>query len=121
MGQEENPAATHTSPFETIRRVNDDGTEYWSARDLSKILGYTLWQKFKNVVEKAQEACQNSGQGVSDHFIQVDKMIKAGKGAKRRVEDIHLSRPEESIQQLQQKEQKQLKQGSQLSMFEEPT
>jgi DNA-damage-inducible protein D len=90
MGQEENPAATHTSPFEAIRRVNDDGTEYWSARDLSKILGYTLWQKFKNVVEKAQEACQNSGQGVSDHFIQVDKMIEAGKGAKRRVEDIHL-------------------------------
>ncbi len=92
MGQEENPAATHTSPFEAIRRVNDDGTEYWSARDLSKILGYALWQKFKNVVEKAQEACQNSGQGVSDHFIQVDKMIKAGKGAKRHIEDIHLSR-----------------------------
>jgi len=92
MDQEENPATPHTSPFEAIRRVNDDGTEYWSARDLSKILGYALWQKFKNVIEKAQEACQNSGHGVSDHFIQVDKMIEAGKGARRRVEDIHLSR-----------------------------
>jgi len=92
MDQEENPETPHTSPFEAIRRVNDDGTEYWSARDLSKILGYALWQKFKNVIEKAQEACQNSGHGVSDHFIQVDKMIEAGKGARRRVEDIHLSR-----------------------------
>ncbi len=80
MGQEENPAARHTSPFEAIRQVNDDGTEYWSARDLSKILGYTLWQKFKNVVEKAQEACQNSGQAISDHFIHMDKMVKIGKG-----------------------------------------
>lgn len=92
MGQEENPAATHTSPFEAIRRVNDDGTEYWSARDLSKILGYALWQKFKNVVEKAQEACQNSGQAVSDHFIHVDKMVKIGSGAQRKTENYHLSR-----------------------------
>jgi DNA-damage-inducible protein D len=92
MGQEENPTARHTSPFEAIRRVNDDGTEYWSARDLSKILGYTLWQKFKNVVEKAQEACQNSGQAVSDHFIHMDKMVKIGSGAQRKTENYHLSR-----------------------------
>jgi DNA-damage-inducible protein D len=92
MGQEENPAARHTSPFEAIRRVNDDGTEYWSARDLSKILGYALWQKFKSVVEKAQEACQNSGYAVSDHFIHMDKMVKIGSGAQRKTEDYHLSR-----------------------------
>lgn len=92
MDQEENPATPYTSPFEAIRRVNDDGTEYWSARDLAKILGYALWQKFKNVVEKAQEACQNSGQAVSDHFIRMDKMVKIGSGAQRKTEDYHLSR-----------------------------
>jgi len=86
------PDISHISPFEAIRRVREDGSEYWSARDLSKILGYALWQKFKNVIEKAKEACQNSGHAVSDHFIQVDKMIKTGKGAKRSIEDTHLSR-----------------------------
>lgn len=88
----EEAQAPHLSPFEAIRRETEDGSEYWSARDLAKILGYVLWQKFRNVIDKAKEACQNSGHAVSDHFIHVDKMIEAGKGAKRRIEDVHLSR-----------------------------
>ena len=82
----------HLTPFETIRKEAENGCEYWSARDLAKILDYVLWQKFRNVIEKAEAACQNSKQAIADHFIHVDKMINAGKGAKRRIEDIHLSR-----------------------------
>ena len=84
--------APHISLFEAIRREAEDGSEYWSARDLSKILGYALWQKFKNVVDKAEEACLNSGQAVADHIIHMDNMVNIGSGAKRRIEDVHLSR-----------------------------
>jgi DNA-damage-inducible protein D len=82
----------HVSPFDAIRKVDENGNEYWSARDLHKILGYTLWQKFRNVIVRAEEACKNSHQAIEDHFIQVDKMIRAGKGAQRKIEDYHLSR-----------------------------
>ena len=67
-------------------------TECWSARDLQKLFGYSLWQNFCKVIEKAKEACRNVGQQVSDHFIDVNKMILAGKGAKREVDDIMLTR-----------------------------
>ena len=69
-----------------------DETECWSARDLQKLLGYSLWQNFCKVIAKAKEACENVGQSVSDHFIDVNKMIVAGKGAHREVDDIMLSR-----------------------------
>ena len=67
-------------------------TECWSARDLQKLFGYSLWQNFCKVIEKAKEACRNVGQQVSDHFIDVNKMILAGKGAEREVDDIMLTR-----------------------------
>ena len=60
-----------------------DNTECWSARELQKLLGYSLWQNFTNVIDKAREACENAGQVVPDHFIDVNKMIVAGKGAQR--------------------------------------
>ncbi len=80
------------SPFESIRRVADDGSEYWSARELAKILGYTEYGKFKNAISKAEIACESSSQAVFDHFAHVSDMIETGKGAKRYVDDIHLSR-----------------------------
>lgn len=80
------------SPFESIRRITDDGSEYWSARDLAKILGYTEYGKFKNAISKAEIACESSSQATSDHFAHVSEMIETGKGAKRHVADIHLSR-----------------------------
>jgi DNA-damage-inducible protein D len=81
------------SPFEAVRREAEDGSEYWSARDLAKILGYaTNYRNFQNAIQKAEEACQNSGQAIADHFAHVRKMIKVGKGAQRSVEDVHLSR-----------------------------
>lgn len=92
MNSEDSPAAPHVSPFEVIRRESEDGGEYWSARDLARILNYTEYGKFRNAIQKAEEACQNSGEAVSDHFAHVSEMIETGKGAKRKVEDVRLSR-----------------------------
>ena len=69
-----------------------DDTECWSARDMQKLLGYSLWQNFTNVINKAKAACENVGQPVRDHFIDVNKMIMAGKGAQREVDDVMLTR-----------------------------
>ena len=69
-----------------------DDTECWSARDMQKLLGYSLWQNFTNVINKAKAACENVGQPVPDHFIDVNKMIMAGKGAQREVDDVMLTR-----------------------------
>ena len=67
-------------------------TECWSARSLCELLGYTQWRNFNNVIDKAKDACDNAGQRVSDHFADVSKMIIAGKGAERDVDDILLTR-----------------------------
>ncbi len=80
------------SPFERIRRQDGDANEYWSARDLARLLGYTEYNKFKNAITKAQTACENSGQPIADHFAQVSDMVQIGSGARRRVQDYHLSR-----------------------------
>ena len=69
-----------------------DETECWSARDLQKLFGYSLWQNFTNVIAKAKEACNNVGQNILDHFIDVNKMVTLGSGAQREVDDIMLTR-----------------------------
>ena len=69
-----------------------DQIECWSARDLQKLLGYSKWENFLNAIDKAKEACSNVGQDVADHFPDVRKMIIAGKGAEREVDDIMLTR-----------------------------
>lgn len=80
------------SPFEAIRHSDESGQEYWSARELMVVLGYHTWIKFKPVIKKAEEACENSGYAASDHVFRVEQMITIGKGGKRRIEDFHLSR-----------------------------
>jgi DNA-damage-inducible protein D len=80
------------SPFEAMRREDEDGNEYWSARELAKILGYTEYGKFKHAIQKAEEACEHSSQAILDHFAHVSDMIGVGKGARRKVEDVHLTR-----------------------------
>lgn len=69
-----------------------DGLEYWLARELQDLLGYTEWRNFELVVEKGKTACANAGQDVADHFVDVNKMIALGKGAQREVQDIALTR-----------------------------
>ncbi len=66
--------------------------ECWSARDLQKLLGYSLWQNFTKVIAKAKEACENVGQNILDHFIDVNKKVELGSGAIREVDDIMLTR-----------------------------
>jgi DNA-damage-inducible protein D len=70
----------------------ENGVEYWMARDLQGLLGYTEWRNFLLVIEKAKLACFNSKQLIADHFVDVNKMIDLGKGAQRNVDDIALTR-----------------------------
>ena len=71
---------------------NEDGVEFWFARDIQPLLAYTEWRNFEQVVQKAKLACVNAGQALSDHFVDVNKVIEAGKGAKHEVADIKLTR-----------------------------
>src|SRR6266566_2825980 len=83
----------HTSPFDAIRREDEQGNEYWSARELYKILGYTEWRNFNNtVIKRAKKACEENGFAISDHFVQSYKMVPLGSGSKRPTEDFHLTR-----------------------------
>ncbi len=79
------------SPFDAIRRVDEDGNEYWSARELYKLLGYSTWQRFQHAIEQAEKACQESKQAIEDHFNIDVKIVKAGATTKPR-EDYKLSR-----------------------------
>jgi len=85
-------AANQPSLFEGIRKTDDLGNEFWSARDLAKILEYTEYRYFKSVIERAKEACKNSDSSVSDHFEDMHEMIELGKGAKRKSDNVKLSR-----------------------------
>ena len=78
--------------FESIKRVDDNGIEYWSSRDLWKVLGYTEYRHFLPVIEKAKIACQNSSQPISDHFEDILEMVVIGSGAERPLDSIKLSR-----------------------------
>ncbi len=85
-------AMQHHATFESIRHVDADGNDFWLARQLASVLDYSQYRHFLPVVERAREACHNSGQPVSDHIEDVLTMVDIGSGAKRQVEDIRLSR-----------------------------
>lgn len=78
--------------FEDIKHINDDGQEYWLARELQTVLDYTQWRRFSDAIERAKLACKNSGFAIDDHFADVGKMVDIGSGAEREVDDVMLSR-----------------------------
>ena len=78
--------------FENIKHINEYGQEYWSARELIPVLEYNEYRFFKKVIDKAIEACASSNNTVSDHFVCAHDMVDIGSGARREVEDYHLSR-----------------------------
>jgi DNA-damage-inducible protein D len=86
---------------ETIVKLNksfeesayeQDGIEYWLARELQILLGYSDWRNFINAIEKAKESCKTIGEAVLDHFVDVTKMVKIGSGAERKQDDVMLTR-----------------------------
>lgn len=78
--------------FEQIKEVDENGNEYWGARKLAKILEYTDFRNFTAVINKAKEACKNSGQEPDDHVVGFNEMVSIGSGAKRNMESFKLSR-----------------------------
>lgn len=83
---------TGNQSFESLKKINEHGAEYWSARDLQPLLGYEQWRGFENAIQKAITSCKQSGNKSEYHFADVRKPIVGGKGATQIVQDYHLSR-----------------------------
>jgi DNA-damage-inducible protein D len=78
--------------FEQLKQRNEHGAEYWSARDLQPLLGYSQWRRFEDSIQRAKISCRQSGNEPDYHFAGAGKMIELGKGGQRDVPDYHLSR-----------------------------
>ena len=90
---ESNQIHAMTETFEGHAQQTDNGVEYWLARDLQFLLGYAEWRNFnQTAISKAKTACEVSGHAVSDHFVDVNKMIQLAKGAEREIDDVMLTR-----------------------------
>ena len=81
-----------TNNFESFSHKTEEGIEFWLARDMQQLLGYSKWDNFKNVILKARTACELSGQEIEDHFADIGKTIQMPKGATKEVDDIMLTR-----------------------------
>ena len=78
--------------FESIKHIDENGIEYWYARELQNVLEYTQWRRFENVINKAKISCEKSGVSVTDHFADFGKMVQIGSGAEKEVNDYKLTR-----------------------------
>ena len=78
--------------FEDIKHIEEDGTEFWYARELMPVLQYSNWQNFERIIDKSKISCENSDISVFEHFIDVNKTIKMPKGAEKTVTDYKLTR-----------------------------
>ncbi len=86
-----NLKAKEYKPFEDIKKVRNDGSEYWSARDLAVALEYSQWRNFDKVIKRAMIACENSGHNVFDDFAEVSKIVEEGIATKNII-DYELTR-----------------------------
>ena len=78
--------------FESIKHIDEDGIEFWYARELQVVLDYKEWRKFENVIKKAKESCKNSNISVIEHFVDVDKLSKRANNAEVVIKDYKLTR-----------------------------
>lgn len=81
-----------TENFEDFLHKTEEGIEFWLARDLQHLLGYSKWDNFQNVISKAKTACEITGQNIADHFADVGKMVEIGSGAQKEIDDVMLTR-----------------------------
>lgn len=81
-----------TENFESHSQTTETGIEFWFARDIQHLLGYSEWRNFNNVVSKAKTSCEVSENMISDHFVDVNKMVTIGSGTEREIDDIMLTR-----------------------------
>jgi len=78
--------------FETIKKTDNNGREYWSSRELAKVLEYSDYRNFSAAINKAKTACENSGELIHNHFVDANEMVQIGSGAEKSIETIYLSR-----------------------------
>ena len=90
--EEDTSTGSYTSPFDSIKQLDDEGNEYWYARDLQGILEYSEWRNFYKIIEKAKNACEASGHVVQSEFVDVNKLVDVGANLQRSIQDIVLSR-----------------------------
>jgi DNA-damage-inducible protein D len=82
----------HKNFENSVQKDTETGLEFWLARELQDLLGYTQWRSFEAVIEKAKTACKNSGHNPDDHFARTRKMVDIGSDAQREIDDIALTR-----------------------------
>ena len=89
---EENLIAKTNEDFESIKHTDENGVEFWYARELMTMLEYSKWGNFKNVIKKAKEACKGSDIIEKEHFADVGRVLKVGNNAEMEVDDFKLTR-----------------------------
>ena len=120
-----NDLELNNNSFETIKHIDENRGKFWYARELMVVLEYRQWRRFESVIDKAKQACQNSGINVFYHFANVGKMIKMPKGAEKNITDYIITRyvirdaggtmtedlptPRKSLKQLKKEKKKELK------------
>jgi len=78
--------------FETIKNIDDSGVEFWTARELMKLLGYFQWRNFEEVINKGKQSCLTSGQNIENHFVEISKIAPVGSNSYRKIIDFKLDR-----------------------------